>query len=151
MLVFAGDVEHYMLPSVSPVFRQMVSHPLRAFGQKEELHVRTLPDDIPGFIVNGPLVCRIRALEQAVVALRIEEPLFVKACLLETVIHVGGDHEIILILYQRIQVLINGSRRIHVTVHVNISCPESPPGLCVRIRIESAGIHIPYAKTRGEV
>ena len=105
----------------------------------------------PGFIVNGLPVCRICALEQAVVALRIEEPLFVKACLLETVIHVGGDHEIILILYQRIQVLINGSRRIHAAVHVNISCPESPSGLRIRIRVESAGIHIPYAKTCGEV
>ena len=58
------------------------------------------------FVVVGFLAARLTALEQAVIALCVEKPLFVKARFLETVVHIGGQHEIVLSLYQLPQIMI---------------------------------------------
>ena len=101
----------------------------------------------PGFIINGPPVGRINTLEKAVVSLGIEETFFIKARFLEAVVHVGGDHEIILVFYQFVQILIDRFRRIHVAVNIDISRPECPPGLYVRIGVKSARVHILNTET----
>ena len=41
-LVFTADVEHHVLPAISPVPRKMVINPLRALRQGEELNVWAL-------------------------------------------------------------------------------------------------------------
>lgn len=51
------------------------------------------------FVVIGLVVARFTALPQAVIALCVEKPLFVKACLLELVINIRGDNEKILVLH----------------------------------------------------
>ena len=61
-------------------------------------------------------------------------------------VHVRGDHEIILILYKLSQVIIDRLWRGDITVIVDMPCPPCPAGLCVREGIETAGIHIPDAK-----
>ena len=57
-----------------------------------------LPDEC--LIVESLLTAWFTALEQAVIALRVEQPLLVKASLLKAVINVRGDDKIILVLYQ---------------------------------------------------
>ena len=52
-LIFTGDVEHHVLPAITPVFRQVVCDALRTFRQQEEFHVRALMDDVPGLIPPG--------------------------------------------------------------------------------------------------
>ena len=46
-LVFAGYVEHDVLPAIAPVAGQTVAKALGTFGQNEELYVGSLADDIP--------------------------------------------------------------------------------------------------------
>ena len=57
-----------------------------------------LPND--RFVIKSFLTARLTALEQTVIALCVEQPLFVKASLLKAVVHVGRNNEIIPILYQ---------------------------------------------------
>lgn len=52
-LIFTGDVEHHVLPAITPVFRQVVCDALRTFRQQEEFHVRAPMDDVPGLIPPG--------------------------------------------------------------------------------------------------
>ena len=49
------------------------------------------------FVVPGFLAARAAALEEAVIALCVEEPLLVEARPLEAVVHVGGEHEVVAI------------------------------------------------------
>ena len=53
------------------------------------------------FVVVGSTMTGLAALEQAVIALRVEQSALVKACFLEAVIHIGGQHKIVLVLHQR--------------------------------------------------
>ena len=45
-----------------------------------------------GFVIEGLLTARLTALEQAVISLRIEQPLFIKASLLKTVVYIGSAY-----------------------------------------------------------
>ena len=53
-------------------------------------HFADRPFVIPGFLAAGAA-----ALEQAVISLGIKQALFVKARLLEAVVHIGGNDEIV--------------------------------------------------------
>lgn len=46
-LVFAGNVEHDVMPAIAPVAGQTAAKTLGAFGQNEELYVGPLADDVP--------------------------------------------------------------------------------------------------------
>ena len=50
VLVFASDVEHYILPAVSPVPRKMIRHSFRPLCQQKKFHIRPLLYDSPRFI-----------------------------------------------------------------------------------------------------
>lgn len=45
-----------------------------------------------GFVIESLLTARLTALEQAVISLRIEQPLFIKASLLKTVVYIGSAY-----------------------------------------------------------
>ena len=81
-------------------------------------------------------------LKEAVVALGIEQAFSVEACFLEHVIHVGGDHKVVLIGNEPQKVLIDGLWRFHIAVAVDIPAPPGPISLLIREGIEAAGIHI---------
>ncbi len=66
------------------------------------------------------------ALPQAIVSLSIEQPLFVKPCPLELVIHIGGQYKIVLILYQCQQFLIDRNWCIYIAVIENMTAPPRP-------------------------
>ena len=107
-------------------------------------HVGLLPDHaannlliLPGFLTAG-----FGALEQTVVPLGIEQPLFLKARLLKAVIHVGGQDKIILFLKQLKQRFIYGLRRVHIAVDIDITTPVRPVFLQRIIGIKATGIHI---------
>lgn len=72
-----------------------------------------------GLVVKSFLTARPAAPEQAVIALRVEQPLFVEPRLLEAVIHVGRDHEIVLVGHQRQKGIIHRFRRVRVAVDEN--------------------------------
>lgn len=57
-----------------------------------------LPHEL--FVVKRLLTARLAALPQAVVALRVEQPLLIEPRPLELVIHVGGDDEVVLVPHQ---------------------------------------------------
>ena len=52
-LVFAGDVEHHVLPAAVPVPRKVVGGAFRTLCQQEELHVRPPAHDLPGLVPPG--------------------------------------------------------------------------------------------------
>ena len=101
------------------------------------------PND--SFVIEGFLTARLAALEQTIITLRIEQPLFVKSGFLKTVIHVRRDDEIVLVSHQLQKVVVDWLGRIHIAVDVNISAPICPMLLRRCKRIEPAGIHIPKA------
>ena len=61
------------------------------------------------FVIIGPGKNLFSALKQTVIALRVEQSALIKACFLEAVIHIGGQHEIILILHQCKQPVVDKS------------------------------------------
>ena len=63
-----------------------------------------LPND--RLIIKGLLTARLTALEQTIIALRVEQALFIKASFLKAVVNVCGNNEIILVLHQLQKVLI---------------------------------------------
>ena len=108
-----------------------------------------LPILLPGhhlphrfFVVVGFLVAGLGALPQAVVPLGVKQALFVKPGKLELVVHIGGDHEIILVFHQLQQVLIRLAHTGFITVDQNHTAPPGPVFLQGIIGIESPGIHI---------
>ena len=105
----------------------------------------------PGFIVPGLPHRRVRALKQAVIALRVEQTVLREARSPELVIDVRRDHEMIPVLHEPEQFPIDRLRRIDVTVNVNIPGPERPAGLIIRKRVKSARIHVPEAEGSGKV
>ena len=66
-------------------------------------HILLLLDHLPDdrFVIKCLLTAGLAALEQAVIALRIEQPLFIKTGFLKLMVHVGGQYEIILASDQR--------------------------------------------------
>ena len=84
-------------------------------------------------------------LKQAVIPLRVEQALFVKARFLETMVYVGGQHKIVLVFHKGKQVLIHRLGRILIAIDVNIAAPVSPVFFQRRIWIKAAGVHIPDA------
>ena len=57
-------------------------------------------------------------------------------------IHIGGQHKVILVLYQCQQHLVNRKRCIYIAVIENMTAPPGPVFLqCVK-RIKSAGVDI---------
>ena len=113
------------------------------------LHRNHFPDSL--FVVVGFLVTRLCALEQTVVALRVEQPLFVKSCLLELVINIGGDDEIVLVFQQFEQVVINWLRGGHVAVVIDVAAPIGPMVLLGGKRIEARRVHVGEAVLADEV
>ena len=82
------------------------------------------------------------ALKQTVIALRVEQSALIKACFLEAVIHIGGQHEIILILHQCKQPVVEIRGRIHIAVHVDVPAPVGPIFFQRIIMIKASGIHV---------
>lgn len=78
------------------------------------------------FVIIGLLVAGPGTLPQAVVALGIEQPLLVKSCLLETMIHIGGQHKIVLSLHQFQKLLINWLRGVQIAIDIDIPAPIRP-------------------------
>ena len=58
------------------------------------------------FVIKSFLTARLTALKQTVIALRVEQALFIKASFLKAVVNVCGNNEIILVLHQLQKVLI---------------------------------------------
>ena len=102
-------------------------------------------------VVVGFLVTGFRTLEQAVVALRVEQPFFVKSCLLELVIDIGGDDEIVFVFQQFEQIVIDGLRGGHVAVVVDVAAPIGPMFLLVGKRVEARRVHVGEAILADEV
>ena len=57
-----------------------------------------LPNDL--LIIKGLLTARLTALEQTIIALRVEQALFIIASFLKAVVNIRGDDKIIFVLYQ---------------------------------------------------
>ena len=85
---------------------------------------------------------RLRTLEQPVVALGIEKPLFVEARILELVVYIGGDDELVLVLHKFQEVVVNGFRSRHVAIVVNVSAPIGPMLLFGRELMEPCRVQI---------
>ena len=113
------------------------------------LHRNHFPDSL--FVVVVLWVTRFCALEQAVVTLRVEQPLFVKTRFLELVIDIGGDDEIVLVFQQFEQVVIDGFRGVHVAVVIDVAAPVGPMFLLGGKRIEARRVHIGEAVLADEV
>ena len=68
-----------------------------------DFRILLLGKHLPDFrlIVIGLVVAGLGTLPQTVISLGVEQTAFVKACPLELVIHIGGQHKIVLVLQQR--------------------------------------------------
>ena len=93
-------------------------------------------------IVVGLLVTRFHTLEQTVVALGVEQSLFVEASFLELVIDIGGDNEIVLVQHEFQEVVVNGFRGRHIAVVVDMSAPIGPMFFLCRELMEPRCVHI---------
>lgn len=102
-------------------------------------------------IVVGFLVTRFRTLEQPIVALGVEQSLFVEACLLELVINIGGNDEIVLVLHELQEVVVNGFRGRYITVVVDMTAPIGPMFLLGRELMESRCVHVGEAVFLDEI
>ena len=93
-------------------------------------------------VVKRLLTARLTALKQAVVALRVEKMLFVKARLLEAVVDVRRDDKIVLVPHQLEQNLVHAFRRVLIAVDEDIPAPIGPELLLRRKRIEPTAVHV---------
>ena len=101
----------------------------------------------PLFIIISLFDFARGTLKKSVISLRIKKPLFSKTCALELMVYICRYDKIILILYQRQQILIHRLGCINITIEINVPCPPCPTCFLIGKRIESTRIHIPYAKT----
>ena len=92
-------------------------------------------------VVKRLLTARLTALKQAVVALRVEKMLFVKARLPEAVVDVRRDDKIVLVPHQLEQNLVHAFRRVLIAVDEDIPAPIGPELLLRRKRIEPTAVH----------
>ena len=74
-------------------------------------------------IIKGFFAARFTALEQTVVALRIEQPLFVESRFLKAVIHIGCDNEVIFVCHRLQKVLVDRLWGIRIAVNINVPTP----------------------------
>jgi len=95
------------------------------------------------FVIKGLLTAWYAALKQSVVALCIEQPLFVKSRFLKAMVYVGRDDEVVFIRHQLQQILINRPWRAQIAADVNVPAPIGPMLLRGRKGIKTAGVHIP--------
>ena len=95
-----------------------------------------------GFIVIGFLPAGTAALKQPVVALCVKQPLFVKAGLLKTVVHVGGQHEVVFLCDERQQLSVQWDTAVIIAVVTDVPAPPCPVFLQGVKRVKSAGIHV---------
>ena len=72
-------------------------------------------------VVVGLLVARLTALPKPIVALRVEQAVLVKSCLLELVVNIGGQDKIVLVFHKLEQALVCTVVYVHVAVDVNIA------------------------------
>ena len=72
------------------------------------------------FIVIGFVVAGSGALPQAVIALSVKKTLLIKAGELELMIHIGGEHKVILTLYQFQKPRIWPARRDIITIDIDV-------------------------------
>ncbi len=82
------------------------------------------------------------ALEKPVVALRVEQPLFIKPRFLELVINIGGDDETVFVLHEFQQLVVNGFGSGHKAVVVDMPAPVGPMFLLGGKRIETGRVHV---------
>ena len=109
-------------------------------GNQISLRLHHIPHHI--FIIIRLRMARLAALEQAVIALRVEQPLLVKAGFLEAMIDVCCQHEIIFLFYKIKKLTVDRKRCIHISINIDISAPVSPVLFQSIVRIKAAGIHI---------
>ncbi len=102
-------------------------------------------------VVVGFVMARHGALEQAVVALCIEQPLLVKACHLKLMIDIRCKDKVVLVLNKLQQVIIHGLWRFHITVEIDVSAPPRPEGFVIGEGIKPARVHIGNAVLLGKV
>ena len=102
-------------------------------------------------VVVGFVVTRHGALEQAVVALCIEQTLLVKARRLELVVDIRREDKVVLILDELQEVIVHRLRRLYIAVEKDMSAPPRPECFLIGERIESARIHIGNAVLLGKV
>ena len=103
------------------------------------------------FVVPGLLTAGFAALEQAVVSLRVEEPLLVKARTLETMVHIRSQHKVVAVAHYAQELFVERRRYGVVSVAHNVAAPKRPVLLERIIGIEAAGIHIGKAVACGKV
>src|SRR5699024_11653141 len=84
---------------------------------------------------------RLTALEQPIIPLGVEKAVFLKSCLLKTVIYVGSQDKIVFVFHQIEQFVIDRFRCIHIAVDPDIAAPVCPVFLQRIIWVKSAGIH----------
>ena len=100
-----------------------------------------------GFVIESLLTARLTALKQAVVALRVEKMLFVKARLLEAVVDARRNDKIVLVPHQLEQNLVHAFRRVLIAVDEDIPAPIGPELFLRRVGIKSAAVqYAPFRK-----
>ena len=128
---------------------------VRAMGHKRrrDTQVLLVGDHIAYelFVVPCLLAAGLAALEQAVVSLRVEESLLVKAGALETMVHVCGQHKVVAVAHYAQELFVEWRRYGIVSVAHDVAAPKRPVLLERIIGIETAGIHIGKAVACGEV
>ena len=102
-------------------------------------------------VIEGFLAAGLAALEEAVVALRVEETLFVEARLLEAMVHIGGDDKVIRAPYERQELVVHGPGRVFVAVDEDVAAPVGPVFLRRCEGEKASGVHIADAVYGGEV
>lgn len=107
-------------------------------------HILLPLDHLPNdrLIIKGLLTARLTALEQTIIALRVEQALFIKASFLKAVVNIRGDDKIIFVLYQLQKIIVDRFWSIHIAVDVNIAAPIRPMLLRRNKWIKTSGIHI---------
>ena len=102
-------------------------------------------------IVEGFLSAWHAALEQAIVALRVEQAFAGEPSFLEAVVHIGRDDEIVLARHEFQQIGVHRFRHVVVAVDGYESAPIRPVFLQRGERVEASRIHVANAVGRGEI
>lgn len=95
-----------------------------------------------GFVIIGFLATRLVTLKQAIITLRIEQPMLIESRLLKLVINIGSQNNVILILDQSQQVLIHWFRGWRVAIYPDIAAPIYPVFLQRVKGIKTARVHV---------
>ena len=93
-------------------------------------------------VVVGLGMAGLGALPQAVVPLGVEDAALVKARPLELMVHVGGEHEVVLLPNQVQQVPVHRPGRVHIPVVPDVPAPPGPVLLQAVKGEEAPGVHV---------